>query len=84
VENERLLSEDELRIFRDRSGGDVSQLKELVTTQDAKSIAALIAWLDEPCDRSDHSIYNSYKYESYGDRRECTDCWQELKESVNE
>lgn len=37
---DRLLSDDKLRIFRDRSGGDVSQLKELITEQDLKTVDA--------------------------------------------
>jgi hypothetical protein len=76
MENERLLSNGEIAITIDRMDGfgEADFWFALCKYQDAKSIAALIAWAESNCDDIGHHCGMV--------KRQCYDCWQELKESV--
>jgi hypothetical protein len=52
----------------------------IAKAQDTKSIAALIEWLDETCDK--HQDKEKCDPEYFPLKRNCPTCWQELKESV--
>ena len=77
----RLLSEQEIYDIIARL--DVAKFQPeciiwpLFEAQDAKTTAALIAWLEEPCDkhRGIHGWFELHRYL-------CAECWQELKESA--
>jgi hypothetical protein len=90
MENERLLSDmDLVELFcmdcdlslDCRENGNPCEGMEFaevaVKAQDAKTTAALIAWLDEPCEihRGIHGWFELHRYL-------CPQCWQELKEST--
>ena len=79
----RLLSEQDCQmIFNEHEKGlflwkDISGLADKVAAaQDAKTLAILIQWLNEPCTR--HKHYNTYS--STYTRNECSKCWAKLKE----
>jgi hypothetical protein len=82
MENERLLTAHELLVVGMRTAmGDLIELQnETAKAQDAKSIAALIKWLDAPCDKHQDKEKCDQKY--FPLKRNCSTCWQELKESV--
>jgi hypothetical protein len=83
--SDRLLSEQELRdtgCLRcpekdkgcDRICYSLEDELPFLKAQDLKTAAAIIEWLDEPCDK--HGCWRKQP------RRICRSCWQELKESV--
>ena len=53
--NERLLNENEItKIVGWPSAFEYAKIIEIVTAQDLKTTAALIAWLEEPCDKHEY------------------------------
>jgi hypothetical protein len=60
----------------------------ILKAQDAKSTAALIAWLNEPCDEhptkpdgiNPVKWISSCLYKAH--RKDCPQCWQSLKQSL--
>jgi hypothetical protein len=88
MENERLLTQDEFE-EAETKGKWENDCTPIMEAQDAKTAAAIIKWLDEPCEK--HLVYepfdNQYHYRDKGTfywshKKDCFDCWQELKESV--
>ena len=43
-------------------------------------LSAVIKWLDEPCDKHEHSAFNGERYVSYHPhRKDCPQCLNELR-----
>jgi hypothetical protein len=80
MENERLLTNKECKEAKDpyKDWESIATCdgcqRTLLYHQDAKSITALIAWAESNCDDIGHHCGRV--------KRQCYDCWQELKESV--
>jgi hypothetical protein len=82
MENERLLSDERLNGLVAQCGFRITLNDAILVAiaQDVKSIAALIEWLDETCDK--HQDKEKCDPEYFPLKRNCSTCWQELKESV--
>ena len=74
--NERLLTQDEFEAAETKGKWE-NDCTPIMEAQDRKTMSALIAWLDDACPHGTLAIDTSK-----ASRRECNQCWAELKESV--
>lgn len=88
MENDRLLDKAERTLWGEvlRDCACINCSQALCKVQDAKSISALINWMDEPCTEHEEEIgYNNrYSDRHYLHRKDCPQCWQSLKGKFGE